>query len=155
MAHPSLDDRSLDADDLALFEQARELLTRAHHPERHQVAAALRSASGRTYLGLHIGSRRVNVCAESSAIANAQMAGDEGIATIVAVCKDDAGRVVVTNPCGVCRELMGTYGRSADVLVDLGGAVRKVRAADLLPTPWQFPRENDWSVQDPSIGAAP
>ena len=149
-----MNSRELDAADLALFEEARRLLLRAHHPERHQVSAALRSTSGQIHLGLHIGSRRVNVCAESSAIANARMAGDEGIATIVAVCKDDDGRVVVTNPCGLCRELMGTYGRTGDVLVDLQGIVRKVRAADLMPNPWQFPRENDWSVQDPSAGAA-
>ena len=147
-----MENRQLDAADLALFAAARELLLRSHHQERHQVAAALRSTSGSTHLGLHIGSRRVNVCAESSAIANSRMAGDEGIATIVAVCKDDDGRVVVTNPCGVCRELMGTYGPAAQVLVDLGGSVRKVRSADLLPSPWQFPRENDWSVQDPTSG---
>jgi cytidine deaminase len=50
---------------------------------------------------------------------------------------------------------MGAYGPTADVLVDLHGTVRKVRAADLMPNPWQFPRENDWFVQDPSLGAAP
>lgn len=150
-----MDVRELTTEDVALFAQARALLERAHHPERHQVAAALRAAGGGTHLGLHIGSRRINVCAESSAIANARMAGEGDIQTIVAVCKDDAGRVVVTNPCGVCRELMGTYGRTADVLVDIAGRVGKVAAADLLPSPWMFPRENDWSVQDPDAGGTP
>lgn len=141
--------KPLSAEDIRLFEQAEEQLKRCYHPEYHQVSAALRTRSGTVYRGLHLGSRRVNVCAEASAIANAEMASEHDIATIVAVCKDDTGRVVVTNPCGVCRELMGRYCRDADVIADLSGVIRKVAAVDLLPNPWMFPRENDWSVEDP------
>lgn len=137
--------------DIALFDHARELLLRAHHPQLHQVAAAVRTASGGIYLGLHMGSRRINVCAESSALANAQMAGDTDIVAMVAVCKNDDGRVVVTNPCGVCRELMGTYCQDADVVVDVRGTALVARASDLLPLPWMFPAENDWSINDPRI----
>lgn len=144
-----MESRELSTTDVELFDQARRLLERAHHPVRHQVAAAVVTDSGAVYLGLHVGSRRINVCAESSAIANAEMAGDSTIRGVVAVCKDDSGRVVVTNPCGVCRELLGTYGRKADVIVDLRGQVRKVRAMDLMPNPWMFPHENDWSVETP------
>lgn len=142
--------RDLDPADVELYEHARDLLARVHDPVIHQVAAALRTRSGRIYTGVHLGSRRINVCAESSAIANAQMAQDGDVATIVAVCKDDGGRVVVTNPCGVCRELLTTYGPDADVIVDLRGRVRKVGAPALMPEPWMFPHENDWSVEDPS-----
>lgn len=146
-----MEPRTLTQQDIELFEAAKNQLERSYHPERHQVAAALRTADGSVYLGLHIGSRRVNVCAESSAIANAQMAGDEEVVTIVAVCKEDSGRVIVTNPCGVCRELLGQYGATAEVLVDLAGTVSKVDAADLLPNPWMFPRETDWSIEDPAV----
>lgn len=142
----------LSPEDIALYEVARDLLAATHHPVIHQVAAALRSESGAIYTGIHLGSRRINVCAESGAIANAEMARDSGIRTIVAVCKDDEGRIVVTNPCGVCREMMTTYGPNAYVIVDLGGLVRKVHASLLMPNPWMFPHENDWTVEDPSRG---
>ena len=145
-----MNDESLTAADVDLFEQAKAMLTKAHHGERHQVAAAVRTRTGAVYLGLHIGSRRVNVCAESSAIANAQMAADADITQVVAVCKDSAGRVVVTNPCGVCRELMGTYCPDADIIIDLRGAVRKVPSKTLMPEPWMFPHENSWTVGDPT-----
>src|ERR671919_104062 len=62
----------------------------------------------------------------------------------VGLCRNDAGRTIVTNPCGLCRELLGHYGPDAWVLVDGGGDVVKVAAADLMPMPWMFPHENDW-----------
>jgi len=143
--------RSLTPDDVELFDRARKLLELTFDPVIHQVAAALRTSSGEIYLGVHLGSRRINVCAESSAIANATMARDLDIRTIVAVCKDESGRIVVTNPCGVCRELLSTYGPDTDVLVDVQGKVLKLSAPELMPNPWMFPRENDWVLEDPRI----
>lgn len=142
----------LTPEDLELFETAADVLRRRHHPVLHQVSAAMRAADGSVHTGLHVGSRRINVCAESSAIANATMAGAGPVRTIVAACVDEEGRVIVTNPCGVCRELLGTHGLDAMVIVDVRGAVRKVRARDLLPTPWLFPHESDWDVDDPRVG---
>lgn len=146
---------ALSSEDVALFDQARAVLLATHHPVRHQVSAALRGTDGSVHVGVHVGSRRVNVCAESSAIANATMAGTPSVATIVAVCRDAAGRVVVTNPCGLCRELLGTYGEDAMVVVDLHGEVRKVRARDLMPNPWLFPHESDWEVAEPEARTDP
>jgi cytidine deaminase len=144
-----MDSFELSASDVALFDAARDVLRRAHHPELHQVAAALRADDGSVHVGIHIGSRRVNVCAESSAIANATLARSGSIETIVATCMDEDGRIIVTNPCGLCRELLGTYGADAMVIVDLEGSVRKVRARDLMPNPWLFPHESDWQVAEP------
>lgn len=141
---------ALASEDVALFEEARDVLRAVHHPVRHQVAAALRGTDGSVHVGVHVGSRRVNVCAESSAIANATLAGTHSIETIVAVCRDASGSVIVTNPCGLCRELLGTYGEDAMVVVDLHGEVRKVRAGDLMPNPWLFPHESDWEVAAPA-----
>lgn len=143
--------RPLDADDLALHRRAVEVLDTAFDPVVHQVAAALRTADGQVFAGLHVGSRRVNVCAEASAIANAEMAAAGPVASIVAVCRNEAGRTVVTNPCGLCRELMTQYGPDAWILVDRGGEVVKVAAGDLMPHPWMFPHENDWDVREPTI----
>lgn len=134
-----------------LFQQARALLDQRHHPELHQVAAAVRATDGTVHLGLHIGSRRINVCAESSAIANAEMAGSGPITSMVAVCKNPDGTVVVTNPCGVCRELMGTYAQLADVMVDDRGSVVMVPATELMPHRWMFPHENEWIPDDPTV----
>lgn len=141
--------RNLTSDDVELFDHARNLLESTFDPVIHQVAAALRTSTGAIYLGVHLGSRRINVCAESSAIANATMAQDLDIKTMVAVCKDESGRVVVTNPCGVCRELMSTYGPRTEVIVDVQGQVVKVSAPELMPNPWMFPHENQWSLDDP------
>ncbi|MFB8386764.1 hypothetical protein ACFC3F_06445 [Microbacterium sp. NPDC055910] len=139
-----------DASEVELYDAAKQLLIARHDPDIHQVAAAVRADDGNVYLGLHIGSRRVNVCAESSAIANAEMAGAGDLRTMVAVCKNDAGDIVVTNPCGVCRELMGTYAPNADVMVDDRGDVVMVGADALMPTRWMFPHENDWTPHEPA-----
>ena len=141
----------LTPDDVELFDRARKLLELTFDPVIHQVASALRTSTGAIYMGVHLGSRRINVCAESSAIANATMAQDLDIRTIVAVCKDESGRVVVTNPCGVCRELLSTYGPHTEVLVDVQGQVLKLPAPELMPNPWMFPKENNWVLEDPRI----
>ncbi|GAA4359984.1 hypothetical protein [Paeniglutamicibacter cryotolerans] len=139
----------LDSSDIELFESVKSLLLARHDAEKHVVAAGVRTSTGQIHLGLHLGSRRINVCAESSAIANAVMSGDDQIATMVALCLDDEGRAIVTNPCGVCRELMGAYCLEAEVMIDDHGAVRKVASAALMPQRWMFPHENDWAVEEP------
>jgi cytidine deaminase len=139
----------LDGADIELYEAAAALLLSAHHEDNHRVAAAMRGASGRIYLGLHLGSKRVNICAESSAVANARIAQERSIDSAVAVCMNGSGQPQVTNPCGVCRELMRTYGTGLSVLVDAGGKVGKVGLDELLPLPWMRAAENDWDLEPP------
>lgn len=144
--------RPLTRDDVDLFDAARQLLEQRHHPSLHQVAAAVRGESGAIYTGLHLGSRRVNVCAESSAIAAAVIAGEDRIVAAVAVCMgtgSDATVPQVTNPCGVCRELMGEYGADARILVDDGGHVRVAALPELLPLPWLRAEELEVAPGDP------
>jgi cytidine deaminase len=141
----------LDRSDLALFARAGEVLRASHHPERHQVAAAMLGTSGAVHVGLHLGSRRVNVCAESSALASARIAGETGIVTVVAVCLGKTGIPQVTNPCGVCRELLGSYCPEAEVLLDVQGDVRKAVAEELMPLPWLRPEETSWTVAEPAL----
>ncbi|MFB9821725.1 hypothetical protein ACFFP1_19785, partial [Arthrobacter ramosus] len=123
----------LSQSDVELYTAARQLFLTAHHSENHRVAAAKRGASGAIYLGLHIGSKRINVCAESSALANARIAQEASIQSSVAVSMDEHGEPQVTNPCGVCRELLRNYGAEATVLVDAGGEVGTVGLGELLP----------------------
>ena len=141
----------LSAPDVELYETARRLLLTAHHSENHRVAAAMRGGSGAIYLGLHIGSKRVNVCAESSALANARMAQEASIHSVVAVSMDGQGEPQVTNPCGLCRELLRSYGAETSVLVDAEGEVGKVSIKELLPFPWMRAAETEWNTLPPRM----
>lgn len=140
--------------DIELYEAACALLRTAHHVDNHRVAAAVRGASGKIYLGLHLGSKRVNICAESSAFANSRMADEASVSSVVAVCMGESGEPQVTNPCGVCRELMRNYGPDIAVLVDVEGTVGKVQLDELLPYPWMRAAENPWDVESPAGVAA-
>lgn len=124
-----------DADN-ELCRVASGLLLRAHNDVKHRVAVAARGESGRTYLGLSLSSNRVNICAEPNALANAAMAGETNVQTIVAVGMgtDDIPRVI--NPCGVCRELVPNFAPRVRVIVNDRGDVRPVAITDLLPIPW-------------------
>ncbi|TDW29831.1 hypothetical protein [Cryobacterium psychrophilum] len=145
----------LDPLDIDLYRAASRMLLASHHADNHRVASAIRGASGTIYLGLHLGSKRVNICAESSAIANARMAGETHLSNAVAVCMNaNTGIPQVVNPCGVCRELFSTYGPDMSVLVDAQGTIAKVTMAELLPLPWMRANETDWVVPQPTATTA-
>ncbi len=123
--------------DAELIEAASALLSRVHDPRAVRVAAAARGVSGAVYLGVSLATPRVKVCAESNAVANAKIGGDEAITTIVSVGLgvDDVPHVI--NPCGVCRELIPKFGQDLRVLIDTGdGVVAAAAPAELLPMPW-------------------
>ncbi|GAA2543050.1 cytidine deaminase [Microbacterium mitrae] len=123
--------------DAELIEAASALLSRVHDPRAVRVAAAARGVSGAVYLGVSLATPRVKVCAESSAVANAKIGGDEAITTIVSVGlgADDVPHVI--NPCGVCRELIPKFGHELRVLIDTGdGVVAAASPDELLPMPW-------------------
>ncbi len=123
--------------DAGLIDAASELLLRAHDADAHRVAAAARGASGRIYLGLSLRTPRVSVCAESSALANARIGGEDTIEVMVSVGLRADGTTVVVNPCGVCREVVPAIAPGIRTLADEGGGrVVSVDAGDLLPMPW-------------------
>ncbi|MCS5497875.1 hypothetical protein NY547_11565 [Cnuibacter physcomitrellae] len=140
----STDDRDLQPRDRELIAAASALLVEAHDPGAHRVAAAAEGTSGAVYLGLSLLSPRVSICAETTAIANAKMAGEVGIRRMVAVGLDPSGAGVVINPCGVCREIVPVFGDDLEMIADLGGGrVGLVRPAELLPMPWVRARPYD------------
>ena len=126
----------LDPADRALVETAHDLLRERYVEGRHEVAAAVRMRSGAVHLGLHVESSigRASICAEGIAIGAALMAGDREIDTIAAVLRLPDGGWRVVSPCGLCRELIGDYGPSAQVIDFSGGEVRKAPIASLLPS---------------------
>jgi cytidine deaminase len=85
----------------------------------------------------------VNVCAEQIALGTALSAGHTTfVAGAAVIMPDDGGAPVVTSPCGVCRELLGTWAPEMTVLVDERGTVIKTYVEDLLPAPWLWPIEH-------------
>lgn len=122
----------LTARDRALVEAAATEIRRRYRPHWHELAAALRTASGRVMVGLHIDAY-ASVCAEAAAIARAVAEGDEEIETLVAVrYLPDSDRVEVVTPCGTCRELIADFGDVAIIHRD-GRALKKTPVSRLLP----------------------
>lgn len=137
----------LTPDDIALVEAARAAIAVRYRPDWHVVGAALRTRSGRVFVGVHLDANvgRIAVCAEAVALGRAATeAGDTDVDTIVAVyhpapsAADRAIRVVA--PCGMCRELIADYAPEARVLVpgDDGAPVAR-RVVALLPGKYTRP----------------
>ncbi|MDZ8275353.1 hypothetical protein R2Q81_05225 [Microbacterium aquimaris] len=127
---------TLTMEDQDLVDAAGELLRRAHDAELHRVAVAARGGSGKVYMGLSLRTPRESVCAESSAIANAKMAGETTVETIAAVGLAADDTPVVVNPCGLCREMVPVFSPEIRVIVNDGEALRVASRSDLLPLPW-------------------
>ena len=105
-----------------------------------EVGAALRTRSGKIYVGVNLDAYlgRMAVCAEAVALGRAFVdLGDAGIETIVAVRHPDPEEndqaIKVVSPCGACRELIFDYDRNARVIVPNGKSAAAVPIADLLP----------------------
>jgi len=124
--------RALRAKDRELIDAAREALRRGFRDHRHSVAAAVRTRSGRIYLGLCVEGIH-GPCAEPVAIGAAITAGDSQIESMVAV--TGPGRTFpVLSPCGNCRQLLLDYAPKAEVLVRFPkGRVARLTAEESLP----------------------
>jgi cytidine deaminase len=123
--------------DRELIDRAAAVIRRHHGPAgRHfgGVGACLVSASGKTYVGVDIDTASgTGFCAEHAAIAAMVTAGEYRIQTIVAVWRDDEGRLYVLPPCGRCRELIRQIDDGnidTEVILDDG---RRLPLRELLP----------------------
>ena len=98
------------------------------------VCAVLLTDAGNRFAGVSIDTGSgTGFCAEHSAIAAMVTAGEYRIATIVAVWRDEQGRLYVLPPCGRCREFMRQVDSgNLDAQVLLGGS-RSALLRDLLP----------------------
>src|SRR5689334_16595231 len=123
-----------------LIEAARAVLRPHRVGDRlfGDVAAALVTDTGSRFVGvcLDTGSG-TGFCAEHSAIAAMVTAGQYRIAAIVAVWRDEQGRLYLLPPCGRCREFIRQVDpANLDTVVLLTGR-RTALLRDLLP-------EHDW-----------
>ncbi len=124
--------RPLRAKDRTLIQAAQDALRRGFKKNRHTVAAAVRAASGRIYLGLSVEGIH-GPCAEPVAIGAAVTAGDSKIETMVAVSSN--GRAYnVLSPCGNCRQLLLDYAPEAEAIVVFQeGRLARLTAEECLP----------------------
>lgn len=122
---------SLSAADQNLLELARDVIARRGKADVHEIGAAVRTRSGRTFAAVHLEAYvgRVAVCAEAIALGMAAAAGDTDIEAVVAVRR--SGEVV--SPCGMCRELVLDYAPDARVILLEGDELATVDLASLLP----------------------
>ncbi|MBI4337057.1 MAG: hypothetical protein HY683_04420 [Chloroflexi bacterium] len=136
---------SLTRKDRELVGAAEAAVRRHYWPGRTRLASALRTRSGKTYIGLaiHTSVDRCSLCAEAAAVACAMAAGErelESIATVKYFPQQDA--VLVVPPCGICRELLNDFGR-VWVIYRANGQLKKDLCARLLPTPYASGKELD------------
>ena len=96
----------------------------------HTVGAAIRTKSGKVYVGVNCDSVSHGACAEVIAIGSAVTAGEREFDTIVAVLGGETGKILP--PCGNCRQMMYLYDQNMNVIVSED---TKVSIQDLLKYP--------------------
>jgi cytidine deaminase len=98
------------------------------------VAAALDTEDGHRHLGVCIDTGSgTGFCAEHAAIAAMVTAGEYRIARLVAVWRDERGRLYVLPPCGRCREFIRQIDDHNIGTRVVLGRDREVPLASLLP----------------------
>ena len=109
-----------------------------------EVGAAVRTAGGEVFTGIHFNSASpfATVCGEVAALSCMVAAGQRDLGVIAAVWRDEGGRHFLLPPCGRCRVLVRDLNPEAWVIVsaapdywDPAAIARpgKVRIAELLP----------------------
>jgi len=124
----------LSAAERDLVEAARQVSGHAYAPASgFAVGCAVRTASGRTYVGCNVenASYGLTICAERAAVAAAVAAeGPRPRITAVAV---HAASAASCSPCGACRQVIAELGPGATVIFPLDGRHVRRAIADLLP----------------------
>jgi len=117
-----------------LFAAARAVQANAHVPySQFPVGAAIRTASGRVFVGANVENAAYpeGMCAEASAIAAMASAGERAIDVIVTVCDSD----VLSTSCGGCRQKIREFAHADTVIYAAGpdGVRTTYTMAELLP----------------------
>ena len=119
---------------MSLFEQACAVRENAHAPySGFKVGAALRSSSGKTFVGCNVENAAYpeGTCAEAGAIAAMVAAGESRIEEICIV----AGTTSPVSPCGGCRQKISEFSKPDTVvlLTNPNGETVRKSAGELLP----------------------
>ncbi len=109
-----------------------------------RVGAALRTASGRVYIGCNVenASYSLTVCAERNAVFQAIAAGDTQLRTLAIVggAEDEAARTVPCIPCGACLQVLAEF-CPPDFPILLADGVHMLR--EFLPMQFQLKNPED------------
>ena len=119
---------------MSLFQQALQVRNRAYAPySRFKVGAAIRSSSGKIFIGCNVENVAYpeGTCAEAGAIA-AMVAG--GANCIEEICIVADSRVPVS-PCGGCRQKLAEFSQpdTPVLLAGLNGEIIRKTIGELLP----------------------
>lgn len=129
--------KELTGPDHELVQEAKALISRRHFKDRTTVAAAIRSGTGKVFVGVNMQvekSAPTSMCAEYPAIGALASAGEKRAACLAAVVYRGKNRFAVLPPCGKCRQLLQEFG-NPDVIVPVRGKLKKVSLKDLVPFP--------------------
>lgn len=105
-------------EDQELVDAATEVIQKNFLLGRHHVGSAVRAKSGRIYVGVHLESEHVDVCAEHVALGAAVSNGEREFDSIVAVQMRDVPRPTIIAPCKTCQELIRFYGSDTRILIE-------------------------------------
>jgi cytidine deaminase len=122
------------ADVQELFDAAVAVQANAYVPySRFPVGAAVRSATGRVYVGCNVENAAYpqGLCAEASAIAAMVSAGERELAVVLTVADGD----MLSTCCGGCRQKIREFATAATVIHSAGpeGVRRSYSMEELLP----------------------
>ena len=119
---------------MSLFQKALQVRECAHAPySKFKVGAAIRTASGKFFLGCNVENvaYREGTCAEAGAIA-AMVAGGETCIEEICIVADSP---VPVSPCGGCRQKIAEFSQpdTSVLLADLNGETIRKTIGELLP----------------------
>ena len=120
----------IDEADKDLINSAMNVIQKNYRKEKHTVGAAVRSSSGKIYVGVNIDSCGYGPCAEPIALGSAISNGERSFSVFVAIA---ANSNTILSPCGNCRQMLLDYSPDAMVIIENNNSVVKVKARDLLP----------------------
>lgn len=116
--------------DHELVEAAGRVAAEHSRGDEHTVAAAARARDGRIVTAMNVYHFTGGPCAELAVMGAAAAQGAHDLDMVVAVGGGERG---VMSPCGRCRQVLFDYFPSIRVIVDMGGTLRSVPVAELLP----------------------
>jgi cytidine deaminase len=123
-----------------LVDRARAVRERAYAPySRFLVGAALRTASGRVFVGCNVenASYGATICAERGAVSTMVAEGEREIADIAVFTDGDS----LAMPCGMCRQVLAEFASpTCRVLVASPRESKETTLGALLPEPCVFRR---------------
>jgi len=129
------DKKNLTPEDKKLIEAASNHIKERYKKDFISIGAALRTRSGKIYLGTNIKYhvRNLSTCAEMLTIYKALDEGEEEFDTVVGVrYLPDSDSFIVVNGCGKCRQLF-CYHKPLKIIIDNNGMLEAIDADKLLP----------------------